>query len=415
MASPPRTAIKQLARTILKDPDPLSRKEALLEIRKYDDKRLLPLLEQVSAQDADASVRDLAKNVLVKKKIEAGIPTDQVIEPARTAAVDPPAQKNAPRQRKARHDSAAAWTCAYCGADNHGGVQCATCGAPHNADAYTAPDPSQRDDIEPGAPVNTVYRAPSSPSTVYVINHQNKAFLAGKRARPVVVGMVPGLALWFFVPFLIAGIVIFGTGIYEMNRYNELERDGIPATAEYVNRDTSTDDEGDITYYVSYRFVPRESGRSDWVTVRQSVGQDIYNQAVPGTIFNIRYALNNPGNARIEGTNDQDYIWAFVFAFCWNGIIGTIFFSLLYARMRQGALVRQGRVIEGEIYRCSGETDSDDDFILTIKYTFRNPDTGEWVNGEASDTRNDLRNKRLPPRGMPVAVLYRNPKHYAIL
>jgi hypothetical protein len=78
-------------------------------------------------------------------------------------------------------------------------------------------------------------------------------------------------------------------------------------------------------------------------------------------------------------------------------------------------LARDGELTEGEIVHCSGERDSDGDFILRAEVRFRSPQTGAWLEGTYSPTRNDLKGKGLPGPGTRVHVLYLDDKTYEAL
>jgi hypothetical protein len=52
---------------------------------------------------------------------------------------------------------------------------------------------------------------------------------------------------------------------------------------------------------------------------------------------------------------------------------------------------------------------------LQVRFGFRSPNTGAWIEGQDSQTRKDLEGKPLPSRGTPVHVLYLDDKTYLML
>jgi hypothetical protein len=83
-------------------------------------------------------------------------------------------------------------------------------------------------------------------------------------------------------------------------------------------------------------------------------------------------------------------------------------------RKRQ-RLSREGTLVKGEIIRCSGRKNSDNDFRLKAEVRFRSPQTGQWVNKNYLLTRNDLKGEPLPQPGTPVHILYINDKTFETL
>jgi hypothetical protein len=86
--------------------------------------------------------------------------------------------------------------------------------------------------------------------------------------------------------------------------------------------------------------------------------------------------------------------------------IGGVAAVLLYTDRRQKRLAEEGRLLAGEIVLASGRRDGDGDYNLTVKYRFRSPQTGKWIQATRRKGRDDLEHKPLPEPGTQVHVLY---------
>lgn len=388
--------IKSLARTALKDSDPNRRTEAILALRRHDHPQIFTLLERICTNDDNPGVRDLAKNVLTKKRIQAGIPTNLSTGGASSA------QEAAPRQQSG------AWECSTCGGDNQkGDTTCRYCGAPRASRTAAAPasEPvtSPKSAFNEKAEINRILR-----DKVYLLNPDNKAFLRGKIKNPVNVGgggSGPGCMMLFMAVFSLIGFGILYMAFQSYLDYRALEDHGVVTTGQYYDRHVSTDSEGDDTYYVHFAFVV-DDGRV--IQKEQSVSRGEYNQMEPGTVMEALYDPGNPSNAVINGTNNNEYVFFAIFGVMWSLICWSILLVMFFAWRRSDLLIRQGRVIDGEVIQSSAHYDSDDDYVIDIRYFVRAPD-GSIIEKRVHGIRNEMRKRGLPPPGMQLAVMYVNP------
>ncbi len=387
--------LKQLAQTILKDPKPAARLEALLEIRQFDDPRVTDLLRHVSQKDRDARVRDLAGNLYVKKKVATMQSADESAAPG--LSVETPAPET-PRKASApvRSDT---WTCAACGGENSGGSICRFCGseryaaAPDAAPAYAPP--VHEETFQPG-------------EDVFVMNLEYAAFVAGRARRPrSVAGLACGVL--FMLPFLVIGAMVIGLALRDISISQALAARGIITPGTIADKRISSGDDSD-TYYLYFEYAYNGGSYSG----EQSVAYEVYRDAERGARVDVLLLPENPGVAKLAAHNDPP-TFLIVFAILWNGICWTVAIGMFSASQRHGRLMREGRLIPGEVTIASARTDSDDDYIVTVEYAFRAPDDGTLIIGKQSGTRNDLKRERLPRQGAPVAVMYRNKNHYLML
>lgn len=397
MAAPPARDLKQLARTILKDANPNARKEALLEIRRHDHPRLLDVLERAATQDSDAGVRDLAKHVLTKKRIEMGLPTDGVL--SNPAAAPSRSRTAAP----VPDDTDATWNCPTCGGGNGlDRAECVYCGAARPGAAAVAAGAGA---ASVGAGTGTEASASAHAAfvnKVFLFNERNRDFLSGKRKTPVNLNDSYGCMVVFAGLFILIGLVIALFGVSEMQRYRALAANGVMTTAVVQDKSTSTDDDG-TSYYITYTFTTSDNRTR---SSTQSVSEGRYNRIEYGQRIDVLYDPGNPGNVRIDGTNDIGMsVGILAFAGFWELFCVVIFGAVLRGMWMQRRLVRRGVVLPGRIVQVESFEDSDDDFNIRVSFQARKSD-GRWIDGHHSAVRNDLRHTMLPSMGRMIAVLY---------
>lgn len=399
MTEPTVNQIKALARTALKDSDPNHRTEAILALRHYDHPQILTLLERIIANDDHPGVRDIAKNVLTKKRIAAGIPTDLPIAGDSGSAARAPAPSST-------------WQCQTCGGDNERDDKtCQYCGAPRTSTrTRTAPD-TRRPRIDEQGEINRILK-----EKVFLVDKKNQEFLQGKRRKPAGIssgggcGMV-GMML-FISMFCAVGIGLIVGAISAYNNYRDLSNRGVVTNGQYYERYIDRDSEDGDTYYVRFAFVTND-GRQ--INKQQSVSRSEYDRIEPGMRMEVMYDPQNPGNAVINGTNSSGgYVFLTLFGIFWNLISWTIMLAIVFGWRRQAALVKRGKVIPGRVIASSGYYDSDNDYNIEIRYSAELP-TGGTVEKKYDRLRNDLDEKGLPPIGTPLAVLYLNTRNMDLL
>lgn len=383
------TRLNQLVQTILKNPNPAARLEALLEIRRYDNPRVTDLLRHISQEDRDAKVRDLAGNLYVKKKVAAMQSAGESVMLDFTA--DLPAPETPQTRAPARSDT---WTCSACGGENSGGSACRFCGW-ERAAATPADRPQPAETFHPG-------------DDIFVLDIQHAAFVAGRVQRPSASSGLTCTAL-FMIPFLVIGLIMIVSTLRDVSIALAINNHGVAVQGKIVNKHISSDDSSD-TYYVSFEYTYNGIPYA----AEQTVNQDVFNRAEYGATVNLLLLPEDPGIARMAG-HAETHFSMILATVCWNGIVWTTVIGMFSASRRYRHLMREGQKIRGEIVSIKGHTNSDDDYIITVEYAFRAPDDGTLIIGKQRHTRNDLKRERLPRQGAPVAVIYRNKNHYRML
>jgi hypothetical protein len=92
------------------------------------------------------------------------------------------------------------------------------------------------------------------------------------------------------------------------------------------------------------------------------------------------------------------------------GVVALAALALLARRDRAG----QARLLRGQVIACAGLRDGDGDFILTLRYRFRDP-SGAVITDQLTEIRNDLKDAPLPLPGAPLAVYYRDAQTHRLL
>ncbi len=363
--------VKELGLKALKDPDANIRKQALLELRHYDHAIVDDVLERASQKDRDREVRDLAKNLLTKRRIEAKSSTS--ITDA--SAKDP-------------------WQCLNCGSPNDGAATCRACGS----DRQASPQPiAEAEDV------------PRKKQPVFLVNPQNQKVLEGKTRHLADSGSM-GCALVVMVLFAAAGVLVGAFALTQVREFILINRAHQVVEGVYTNRRISSDSDSGDSYYVAYRYRFAEAE----YTSEQSVSWERYNQAEVGLGVAVEVALDDPAVSRIAGTNEFP-LFLIGFTLCWNGFSWPIMVSVWVSRQRHGELARKGKLTRGEIMSIKGDTDSDGDYQIKVEYGFALPETKQFITGHANAQRNDLRSESLPERGTPIAVLYVDHARHAAL
>jgi hypothetical protein len=368
---------EKLANIALKSASFVKRKEALLELGKYDSPRAVEVLEEASANDVNRDVRELAKSLLAARK------GSTVIQP------DAPTTTPSPALLPAEP----AWQCAFCGMENTGGDKCYYCDAAR---------PSVEEELSEFP--ETVQRE------AFLLNPGNRAFVTGqsRRLAPASYGCV----LLFFIPFLAAGLFFLAFGLNSLYQWQQLTTEGVTTRAKFIDRRISSDSDNDTTYHVTFQF----GLDNRTYVVEQNVDSDIYSRAETGVVVDVVYVPHNPTLAKIAGTEASPAeAFVLVFSLCWNGFVWLVVLSTISSRRKHRALERGGQLTRGEVVACSGRSGSKGAYILTVEYRFSAPDSGEMLSHKQTATRNDLRGQLLPAPGTPLAILYLDRETYQAL
>jgi hypothetical protein len=257
--------LKALTRIILQDRDADARKEALLEIRQSDHPKVIDLLQEVSRTDRDRSVRDLATNLLTKKRIEAlnaPVPMYQPPGSVRAAEAD-------------------GWACDSCGGQNPArAVACAFCGAERGG---------------PALPVTGPQPAPAEAGRV----HGPRP--TGKIKPP---GLFGGYGMHLVSAVIAVIFAVWFTGLTMQTREQNaalLER-GVTTMAEITGKrieEAASDDDAN-RHLIQYYFTVGGRGFRDGT----SVTVHFYNRLQIGSYIEVVYLPDDPQVSYVPGTYD---------------------------------------------------------------------------------------------------------------
>lgn len=359
--------LKQLTRLILTDPDPNARLEALLEIRQSDHPKVIELLQEVNRTDREKAVRDLAANLLTKKKIEA------MDSPANPVTVE-------------------GWTCRSCGGQNpRESAICTFCGAEQTGSGL------------PTEQATTRSPSPLTDPAVFIIDRDHvKRFQRGGRGFGT-----QGCLTLFLIPFVLIGVFMVGFLLNSLREQVSLDRRGMEIAGRVTDKTISRGDSD--SYYVHYQF--EVEGRT-W-TDRLSLDEDVYDRMEVGQPVEVRYVQGDPAISVLVGVATGSQIpFLFFFSICWNGFAWLMFIGSIIHMVQQRRLYREGQVVTGEVLTAKGERDSDGDFFLEVEYGFATPGTQDFLTGKYRGMHNHLKGKPLPERHTPLAILYRAVDHH---
>jgi len=245
-------------------------------------------------------------------------------------------------------------------------------------------------------------------ATTFIVNKNNTDFVNSKSARPRAV-YGNGCTLLFLVPFLLAGLLVILFAISEFRDWLELSTRGATTSGRITDMSVDYDTDGD-SYDIFYEYVVNGTLYSDSGSVTESE----YDQSEVGASVAVLFAPNQPTLSQLASKNNPP-VFLFGFSVCWNIIVFPVAVGMFIAMRKNNILIREGRLIYGQIVTISGKDDSDNDYMISLKYQFRAPEDLQMLNAETTHARDDLRNTILPTRGTQVAILYRDPKNYQIM
>ena len=150
-------------------------------------------------------------------------------------------------------------------------------------------------------------------------------------------------------------------------------------------------------------------------TIKEDISEKMYGAVGASESLVVRYVVDDPSVASIEPNRFTGPLVMTAFTLLWTGITMTFAFMVFRELVKRIRLARHGQRIRGEIVRCSGSTDSDGDYSLTVRYRFRSPVSGAWIEGSDSQVRNDAKNDPMPAVGKPVQIVYLDDETYMAL
>lgn len=245
---------------------------------------------------------------------------------------------------------------------------------------------------------------------VFFFHRGNDAFVRGERAKPAHYGG----SGWVFLAqvfCVLAGIAVAAFAAYEGYRFFLLSTERAETWGEYADRRIYTDDEGDSTYYVSYRY------SVDAINYRNEsrVSSELYNSAPSSGALRVYYARSQPSISSLMLPNIILPLFLVAFAVVWNFIAFSLIVGLVIRVRKRAELLRSGRILQGEVVHADSELDDDNDYSLKVTYGFSSPETRTWLEKQESKLDNALRHTPLPIVGTPVFVFYANDDNHEVL
>jgi hypothetical protein len=305
-------------------------------------------------------------------------------------------------------------TCKYCDSTyeigtKDGRIKLRKVGDEHDEPADTSDSPSEA--VPTAAPKTPIPPSITDVGDFFLVNPANKDYVTGKAKNPPLgcggSVLFPGL---FMSIFVMVGLLVAGWAVTSWRDWSLLRSEGVRVTGWYTGRRSSTDDEGDTTYYAKYAFNVNERTYKGEVANREAYNQaKNVNQSVE-----VLYAASNPGISTLALVGVQIPIFETIFALFWNAITYLVTFGFLYSAVKSWQIYTapNKQLLPGEVARCSYDSDYD---RLSVRYAFASPQTGKLIKGRESIRRSDLTAGMLPGKGAPVMVLYVNDRLHKVM
>lgn len=230
-----------------------------------------------------------------------------------------------------------------------------------------------------------------------------------KGARPKRLPREQGCLLLFLSIFVLAGLLVAAEVVRQWVEVILLSTSYAATQGQVLDRRIESD-EG-ATYYVTYRFVADDQAH----TVEEVVAKATYHSVEDGQYLTVRYTRRNPTITTIEPGRIGGPLILTAFCLVWNGIVFSIAWLTVREILMRRRLAREGQRLGGEVIRCFGHKDSDGDFVVEVRFGFRSPQSGMWIEDKDSQIRKDLSAELLPSPGTPVHVLYLDDETYMVL
>jgi hypothetical protein len=244
------------------------------------------------------------------------------------------------------------------------------------------------------------------------LNPDNAAFVEGSTPFKPPRASLFSCSTLFYVPFLLAGLLIIASSLREWYIYIQLHGIGISTQAEVTGRSID-DTEASSIYYLHVHFWTQEERE---IESRAQVDETQYSHYHEGDAINIRYLPEDPGIVRADWESagfPALAVFLTLFALVWNVMFWGLMISAVMQSRKMARLALGGEKLIGEIKSVSGASDEDGNYTVKIHYAFQSP-TGTLLNGKEQYQRNDLRNT-LPLAGTPITVFYHDDKTFMAL
>jgi hypothetical protein len=397
--------------TLFNSADPNDRRQALQLAQAHNDAQTNEQLRRLALHDIEEGIRLLARQALRERGLSVPNAWDtDSPPPAETASLgqlidaDARLQPTPPIDREALRQSAL---------QDRMPDQQARWQSRAQSEAYLDDEAAHK-----GKPKSddSIFASSIFPPNTFVLNPLNTQFLQGKISRPIKFGNGMGCVLVFLIPFICAGVFMTALTINEWRIWNTLRNDGIAVDAIVIDRDTSTDSDGDRSYYLTYRFTAQNERT---YIDKEGVSSEVYASYNREDTIAVVYDPNDPEEARpaseVQGWPLMQWFLT-GFSVVWCGFIGFFTFSLWRDMRRFNALNRNGQIVIGEM-RNRQLRAAKNSYTLYVDYEFVSPESGLLLNGSDRQPRGDLSPVRLQdlPVGTPVLVWYTNDKTFMIL
>ena len=248
-------------------------------------------------------------------------------------------------------------------------------------------------------------------ATPFALNPDHVAVVEGRAPfTPLPKAQTGCLALFFSVSLLIGALLTFAT-LSEWYVMEQFKSTGITTQAQVIER-YSGNFRGIRTYFLRLRFENNEQAYENRVQVNAAQ----YSRYQVGEEAPIRYLPEDPTIVSVDWENSEDPTFQRIltgFTLIWNVTVLALLLGILGQYRKLLRLALGGKMLTGEIIQASGCNDDPANCKVTIRFRFQSP-TGKLLNGEASQTRNDLKNM-LPQRGTPIRVFSRDDRTYMVL
>ncbi len=211
------------------------------------------------------------------------------------------------------------------------------------------------------------------------------------------------------------------------NEYFRLSSAGVTTLATVVDRYTSESDDS-TDYYIVYEFrYSKPDGEPVVQRDEDRVSFDEYKRLGQGMKIQVIYDPNDPTISSVKPPDIIELVkttgvLVFRLGFLPCSVILLIPLAVLFpfyilsllGVWRERRFARHGKLIYGTLTSISGDTDYEYGFIIDMHYQFTTPD-GRTLQKREQLTRNDLKDKPLPPVGTRIAIWYMDTKTYKAL
>jgi hypothetical protein len=237
-------------------------------------------------------------------------------------------------------------------------------------------------------------------------------------------GLTLGIGLPLLLVFPLFGIFLFAMIVpTTLRNWSEEQRlHNATQTTMGVIEDLEEDsDTNESSYFVTYRYqAPLANGETGSFQHKEPVSAELYQPLNRGAVVEVRYLAEDPSVARLS--NNLNYspigtililgfllIWAA--AFC--GLPLYLAWRMIKAWRNEQRLSQGGCLIMGELTAFEGRLDSDDDYLIDLRYRFTSP-LGVLIEDAVTGIHNHLKGSVLSV-GTPVAIWYLDQQRYTLL